>query len=177
MGFKQLCAQQESLAATYGAGMSNACVVDIGATVTKISCVDEGLVLPDSRCVRFASYQFLRDGFSDRLCLNVGGDDITEFLYVLLQGVKFPYRDCDLSRSYDWAVIENLKCRICTLQEVWVGLSHSHCSLSCNSQSDVALNLYDFVVRRPNRQTEKYGLRAYDEVILAPMVSCSTILA
>lgn len=36
-------------------------------------------------------------------------------------------------------------------------------------QADVALNLYDFVVRRPDRPTEKYGLRAYDEIILAPM--------
>jgi len=36
-------------------------------------------------------------------------------------------------------------------------------------QGDVALNLYDFVVRRPGRPTEKYGLRAYDEIILAPM--------
>lgn len=69
MGFKQLCAQQvihagirlragkvliinsnqESLAATYGAGISNACVVDIGATKTSIACVDEGLVLSDTR--------------------------------------------------------------------------------------------------------------------------------
>lgn len=51
MGFKQLCAQQESLGATFGAGISNACVVDIGATQTNIACVDEGLVLPDTRSV------------------------------------------------------------------------------------------------------------------------------
>lgn len=38
-------------------------------------------------------------------------------------------------------------------------------------QGDVALNLYDFVVRGPGKSTEKYGLRAYDEIILAPMVS------
>lgn len=41
----------------------------------------------------------------------------------------------------------------------------------------MALNLYDFIVRRPGKPTEKYGLRAYDEIILAPMVaalnSCS----
>ena len=41
---------------------------------------------------------------------------------------------------------------------------------SWSYQSDVALNLYDFIVRRPNKLTEKYGLRAYDEIILAPMV-------
>lgn len=73
LGFKQICVQQvcrgslsastpstfreltcpcffqESLAATYGAGISNACVVDIGAVKTSVACVDEGLVIPDSR--------------------------------------------------------------------------------------------------------------------------------
>ncbi|TFK75011.1 actin-like ATPase domain-containing protein [Pluteus cervinus] len=135
MGFKQLCAQQESLAATYGAGISNACVVNIGATTTNIACVDEGLVISDTR-----------------MSLNMGGDDITEFLYVLLGRIHFPYRDCDLACSYDWNVMEDLKTRLCTLLE-----------------GDVALNLYDFAVRRPDRPTEKYGLRAYDEMILAPM--------
>jgi actin-related protein 8 len=40
---------QESLAATYGAGISSACVVDIGAVNSSIACVDEGLVIADSR--------------------------------------------------------------------------------------------------------------------------------
>ncbi|KAK7025245.1 actin-related protein 8 [Favolaschia claudopus] len=136
MGFKQMCAQQESLAATFGAGLSNACVVDIGAVKTSVACVDEGLIIPDTR-----------------LNLSMGGDDITEFLYVLLQRIHFPYRDINLARSYDWSVMEDLKSRICTLAE-----------------GDVALNLYDFVVRKPFKPAEKYGLRAYDEIILAPMV-------
>lgn len=135
LGFKQLCVQQESLAATYGAGISSACVVDIGAVNSSIACVDEGLVIPDSR-----------------ITLNMGGNDITEFLYVLLERISFPYRDINLARWYDWAVMEDLKARLCTLAE-----------------GDVALNLYDFVVRKPGRPTEKYGLRAYDEIILAPM--------
>lgn len=42
---------KESLAATYGAGMSSACVVDIGAKTTSVACVDEGLVMADSRYV------------------------------------------------------------------------------------------------------------------------------
>lgn len=41
--------RQESLAATYGAGISTACVVDIGAVTSSIACVDEGLVISDSR--------------------------------------------------------------------------------------------------------------------------------
>ena len=54
----------------------------------------------------------------------MGGEDITEFLYVLLQRIKFPYRDCDLSHSYDWAVMEDLKYRLCTLLEVMLALHH-----------------------------------------------------
>ncbi|KAJ7759249.1 hypothetical protein B0H16DRAFT_1534975 [Mycena metata] len=95
MGFKQLCAQQESLAAAYGAGLSNACV-------TSVSCVDEGLIIPETR-----------------LNLNMGGDDITEFLYVLLERINFP--------------------------------------------NDVALNLHDFVVRKPFKPAEKYPIRVIFE--------------
>lgn len=135
MGFKQICLQQESLAATYGAGISNACVVDVGAVCASVACVDEGLVIPDSR-----------------ISLNMGGNDITEFLYVLLERINFPYRGANLALWHDWLVIEDLKARLCTLAE-----------------GDVALNLYDFVVRRYGKPTEKYGLRAYDEIILAPM--------
>ncbi|CDO73352.1 hypothetical protein BN946_scf185008.g115 [Trametes cinnabarina] len=126
---------KESLAATYGAGISNACVVDMGAVKTSIACVDDGMVIADTRMV-----------------LSMGGNDITEFLYVLLEKIGFPYRDINLARSYDWNVMEDLKARICTLAE-----------------GDVALNLYDFYVRRPGKPTEKYGLRAYDEIILAPL--------
>ena len=48
----------------------------------------------------------------------MGGDDITEFLHVLLQRISFPYRELDLARSYDWNVVEDLKARLCTLAEV-----------------------------------------------------------
>lgn len=102
----------------------------------------------------------------------MGGDDITEFLYVLLQRIRFPYRTLDLNRSYDWAVLEDLKGRLCTLLEVSetvAGMAFIQ-MITNGFKSDVALNLYDFIVRRPNAATEKYGLRAYDEIILAPMV-------
>lgn len=49
--------------------------------------------------------------------LNMGGDAITEFLYVLLEKINFPYRELDLARSYDWNVMEDLKARLCTLAE------------------------------------------------------------
>lgn len=46
-----------------------------------------------------------------------------------------------------------------------------------SEQENVALNLYDFVVRRPKRPAEKYGLRAYDEIILAPMVALVQVVS
>jgi actin-related protein 8 len=54
----------------------------------------------------------------------MGGDDITEFFYVLLTRIKFPYRDIDLNHSYDWNVLEDLKSRLCTLADVgyWMPL-------------------------------------------------------
>jgi len=48
----------------------------------------------------------------------MGGNDITEFLYVLLERINFPYRDIDLARWHDWLVMEDLKSRLCTLAEV-----------------------------------------------------------
>lgn len=52
------------------------------------------------------------------MLLNIGGNDVTEFLLVLLQRINFPYRDINLVRSYDWQVMEDLKIRLCTLAEV-----------------------------------------------------------
>ena len=52
----------------------------------------------------------------------MGGDYITEFLFVLLERIGFPYRDIDLARPHDWNVMEDLKSRLCTLTEVRLGV-------------------------------------------------------
>ncbi|BGP17439.1 hypothetical protein JCM10213_003278 [Rhodosporidiobolus nylandii] len=106
IGFKQLCLQQESLCATFGAGVSSACVIDIGARTSSITCVEEGLVLPESRMV-----------------LDFGGDDITSFLHTLLMRQNFPYKEADLARWYDWIVIEDLKERLVVLSEGDISLN------------------------------------------------------
>lgn len=41
--------KQESVCATFGAGVSSACVVDIGDQKTAISCVEDGLSQKKSR--------------------------------------------------------------------------------------------------------------------------------
>ncbi|GAA5987184.1 hypothetical protein JCM10908_001851 [Rhodotorula pacifica] len=106
LGFKQLAVVQESVCATFGAGVSSACVVDIGARTTKVACVEEGLVIPDTRMV-----------------LDFGGDDITAFLFTLLSRISFPYKEANLANWYDWIVIEDLKERIVVLSEGDITLS------------------------------------------------------
>ncbi|QRW03261.1 actin [Ceratobasidium sp. AG-Ba] len=132
MGFAQLCIQQESLCAAFGAGLSTACVVDIGAAKTSIACVDEGQVVPDTR-----------------ITLDFGGDDITEYLHYLLKGINFPYRECQLDRTYDWAIMTKLKKLTSSLLEA--------------SESVQASDL------RPDHITERYALQVYDEPVLAAM--------
>ncbi|GAA5890149.1 hypothetical protein JCM6882_009242 [Rhodosporidiobolus microsporus] len=134
IGFKQLCLQQESVCATFGAGVASACVIDIGAKTSTITCVEEGLVLPETRMV-----------------LDFGGDDITAFLLTLLLRINFPYKEADLTKWYDWVVIEDLKERLVVL-----------------SEGDIGLNLYDFYVRHPGETTKKYSMRVYDDCIMAP---------
>uniref|UniRef100_A0A5K3FFC0 Actin-related protein 8 n=1 Tax=Mesocestoides corti TaxID=53468 RepID=A0A5K3FFC0_MESCO len=47
--FARLVVQQASVCATYGVGLPTACVVDFGFQKTSISCVDEGISIPDVR--------------------------------------------------------------------------------------------------------------------------------
>ncbi|KAK6346466.1 actin-like protein arp8 [Orbilia blumenaviensis] len=98
--FSQVCLFQESVAATYGAGFSSACIVDIGAQKTSISCVEEGMVIPDSR-----------------LNLKFGGDDVTTTFMQMLLTNSFPYSDINLLRRYDYLLAEDLKVKYTSLNE------------------------------------------------------------
>jgi actin-related protein len=46
VGFRELILHRESSLCVFGAGLASACVVDLGAETTRISCVEEGAVLP-----------------------------------------------------------------------------------------------------------------------------------
>ncbi|KAG0242807.1 actin-like protein arp8 [Actinomortierella wolfii] len=103
MRFRGVMVQQEAVCATFGAGVSAACVVDIGAEVTKVSCVEDGICLPDSRAV-----------------LRYGGDDITRSFTALVRRNGFPYQDLVFSKRhayYDWRLMEELKEKWCTMNE------------------------------------------------------------
>jgi actin-related protein 8 len=88
------------MSATFGAGLSNACVVDVGAQTTTIACVDEGAIIPDSR-----------------INLKYGGDDITEYWTRLLLRSSFPWAEVDLAKSVDRRALQFAKERGCTLFE------------------------------------------------------------
>ncbi|KAG0380447.1 actin-like protein arp8 [Mortierella sp. AD032] len=135
MQFRGVMVQQESVCASFGAGVSAACVVDIGAEITKIACVEDGICLPNSRAV-----------------LKYGGDDITRCFAALVNRTGFPYQELDLSQTYDWRLMEELKEKWCTMNE-----------------ADLTVQVYNFFVRRPEKQTEKYQVKVYDEVALSPM--------
>ncbi|EPY53461.1 actin-like protein Arp8 [Schizosaccharomyces cryophilus OY26] len=91
---------QESLCTSFGAGMSSACVVDVGAEKTSISCVEEGIVIPNSR-----------------INIKYGGDDITLLFAKLLTKSHFPYHEMDLSLPYDWNLMQSLKEKYCGISQ------------------------------------------------------------
>lgn len=105
MRFSAINVQTEGLCALYGAGLSAACVVDIGASCIGISCVEEGLVLPETR-----------------VALSYGGSDISRFFGDVLERANFPYRELDITkRLCDAALLDSLKERLATLQPSQVG--------------------------------------------------------
>ncbi|KAJ2366336.1 actin-like protein arp8 [Coemansia sp. RSA 2611] len=98
MGFAQLLVQQASALVTFGAGFSSACVVDVGAQKTSVSCVEDGHCAPESRVLSM-----------------YGADDITRFLFHMFQRSHFPYADARLTRAHDWLLLTELRERLCTV--------------------------------------------------------------
>ncbi|CAI7567288.1 unnamed protein product [Penicillium glandicola] len=101
--FARVCFIQESLAATFGAGFTSACVVDIGAQKTSICCVEEGMCIENSR-----------------VNLKFGGQDVTETFVKMMLHDHFPYADINLWRRHDFLLAEELKKNICTMNEASV---------------------------------------------------------
>jgi actin-related protein 8 len=99
-GFKRICFMQEGLAASFGAGYSMACVVDIGAQKTSICCVEDGMAIEDSR-----------------INLKYGGWDVSELFIKMMLVDQFPYQDINLWRRYDFLLAEELKAKHCTMNE------------------------------------------------------------
>lgn len=98
MGFSACFLVQSGVAATFGSGLPYACVVDIGDQKVQISCVDEGISLPNTR-----------------VALKFGGADVTMAFFWLLQKISFPYKECVPSNNQDAVLLNHLKETSCHL--------------------------------------------------------------
>jgi actin-related protein 8 len=98
--FQKVCFIQESLAATFGAGISSACIVDIGAQKTSVCCVEEGMCIENSR-----------------VNLKYGGADVTEMFIKMMLYDYFPYAEMDLKRRHDFLLADELKRKHCVMTD------------------------------------------------------------
>lgn len=80
------------MAGLFGSGLNCACVVDVGAEKTSVSCVEDGISHPNTR-----------------VCMEYGGSDITQLFMWLLQKCCFPYKDCSLEDPLDVMLVNGLK--------------------------------------------------------------------
>lgn len=96
IGFGACFLLQDHVAATFGAGLGYACVVDVGDQKTSVSCVEDGI-----------SHR------NTRVRMDYGGGDITQTFFWLLQKCAFPYKTCDPSNKLDALLLNQLKKDFC----------------------------------------------------------------
>ncbi|CAL1269551.1 unnamed protein product [Larinioides sclopetarius] len=95
LGFMSCFVHLESVCATFGAGVSFACVVDVGDQKTAVSCVEDGI-----------SHR------NTRLIINYGGNDITRLFLWLQEKLSFPY-PCSPELPLDALMLQELKEKMC----------------------------------------------------------------
>lgn len=132
--FSKISFIQESMAATFGAGYTQACVVDVGAQKTSITCVEDGLCIEDSR-----------------INLKFGGYDVTETFVKMMLFDNFPYADINLRRRYDFLLAEELKIKHCTMTQadISVQLYQFHLRAPNQPTKKYQFKTYDEVILAP----------------------------
>ncbi|XXG84923.1 hypothetical protein AAC387_Pa11g0123 [Persea americana] len=100
--FGSAVVHQEALAAVFGNGLSTACVVNMGAQVTSVTCVEDGVVLPTTG-----------------LTLPFGGEDISRcLLWVQQHHQTWPTIGTDpLMKPIDLLMVNKLKESYCQIRE------------------------------------------------------------
>ncbi|CAI4036442.1 hypothetical protein SMKI_15G2870 [Saccharomyces mikatae IFO 1815] len=133
--FQAVAIIQESLATCYGAGISTStCVVNIGASETRIACVDEGTVLEHSA-----------------ITLDYGGDDITRLFGLFLLQSDFPLQDWKINSEHGWLLAEQLKKNFTTFQDADVAVQlYNFINRSPNQPTEkYEFKLFDEVMLAP----------------------------
>lgn len=155
-GFQRVCFQQESLSATFGAGFSAACIVDMGAQKTSICCVEDGMCIEDSR-----------------VNLKYGGYDVTETLTKMMLFDHFNYSDFNLMRRHDFLLAEELKEKYTTMtdENISVQLYDFHVRAYGQETRKYSFKIYDEGMLAPlvcQIPTSKYTKTANISVGLLP---------
>ncbi|KAK3505084.1 hypothetical protein B0T13DRAFT_26304 [Neurospora crassa] len=132
--FSKISFIQESMAASFGAGYTQACVVDVGAQKTSITCVEDGLCIEDSR-----------------INLKFGGYDVTETFIKMMLCDNFPYQEINLRRRYDFLLAEELKIKYCTLSQANISVQNSDFHVRAPNQPTrkYQFKFYDEVILAP----------------------------
>jgi actin-related protein 8 len=127
-GFQRVCFMQESLAASFGAGFSTACIVDIGAQKTSICCVEDGMCIEDCR-----------------INLKYGGYDVTETFVKMMLFDRFNYSDFNLMRRHDFLLAEELKEKYATMSDenISVQLNEFHLRAHGQETRKYSFKIYD----------------------------------
>lgn len=126
--FQKVCFMQESIAASFGAGFSTACIVDMGAEKTSICCVEDGMCIEDCR-----------------VNLKYGGYDVTETFIRMMLFDRFHYSDFNLMRRHDLLLAEELKETHTTLSDenISVQLFDFHLRAHGQETRKYSFKLYD----------------------------------
>ncbi|KAK6176999.1 hypothetical protein SNE40_015194 [Patella caerulea] len=98
LGFSAIIVHQESVCATFGCGITCACVVDVGDQKTSIACVEDGI-----------------SNKHTRITMEYGGGDVTRTFHWLLGRAGIPLRDINLSSLIDGLILQDLKETYCHL--------------------------------------------------------------
>lgn len=132
--FGRICFMQESLAATFGAGFSTACMVDMGAQKTTVCCVEDGMCIEESR-----------------VNIKYGGFDVTETFVKMMLFDHFNYGDFNLMRRHDFLLAEELKEKHTTLSDegVTVQLHDFHLRAHGQETRKYQFKIYDEGVLAP----------------------------
>lgn len=109
LGFGSAILHQESVCASFGSGVSSACVVDIGDQKTSVCCVEDGI-----------SHR------NTRVTMDYGGSDITRCFHNVIQRSGINLRELDLQNTVDCLLLQEMKENHCSLdQDDWGVKEHS----------------------------------------------------
>ncbi|KAL5014598.1 hypothetical protein ScPMuIL_008868 [Solemya velum] len=124
LGFGAIIVVQESVCATYGAGVSCACVVDVGDQKTSVCCVEDGISLKNTR-----------------ITMEYGGSDVTRCLKWLLERAGFCPRDIDMKNNIDGFLYEDIKETMCHMDQDRDGIFDQHIQIRRPQQSIVKYSI------------------------------------